>query len=700
MVVFITALLTTVALKYNWADRGGFVEEAVPFRQALTLWGWGDRPATANPHFFSYPSLSIYAQWFAQSVAVVIGLFSGRYATAADAGVEFVLDPSYMVGFARAMSGSMVFACALLAYVWWRSRSRPIGWFVASVLCLSPLFVRSVVRMPPEVLMAPLAVLLVAVATSHKGRRFRLVATGILAGLLVGTKLSAVPCAAVCLWFVSRANRPEASAVRSMVTGCAISLLTFLATTPYAILDYAAFRNDTHFEWEHLRSGHMLGSVAASANAHLIQLLAAVGYALPLALLALPFVSQRIPTRAWLALTASATFVVPAVLASSGGPERYVLPIVPLLWLLVAEVFHACASGRTWPGRAAAALILVTGLMHLGMMATRSLAGPVVVPTAAASEWLTRHAGPHDIIVQERGSLALLTKSNVRELEASRCYQGASERWRDSARSARWFSVVALPFVASGEISTQVRGPDGSEVTVRAFYPGWKVLPSVYEVLDEIDVQYIARNQSISARLTRVFPELEWEQLHERPDSGWITFEGSKGRAREDADVAIQSVRHAAGGVSHLAPDWWESGADFRIIAEQSLPTARPVDHEVLAIARRQVFAEWIEPFLGELAELSVARGEMRSAARAARLILTNDPENLLALRIAILALADVNEGVSGKSTSTELHQAPIESERDWIVRVLTDWGLDQQLVDAETARYLTWRHGARRQAK
>src|SRR5439155_19348992 len=76
--LFITLGCIALAL-HGQRDRGGFAEEAIPFRQALTLWGWGSSGPTANPHFFEYPSLSIYFHWIIQACAVALGRLRGRF---------------------------------------------------------------------------------------------------------------------------------------------------------------------------------------------------------------------------------------------------------------------------------------------------------------------------------------------------------------------------------------------------------------------------------------------------------------------------------------------------------------------------------------------------------------------------------------------------------------------------------------------
>src|SRR5580765_5855870 len=54
------------------------LEEAYPFRQALELWGWDTGRTDWNPHFFFYPSLSLYLHFLLQKAAVGMGMLTGR----------------------------------------------------------------------------------------------------------------------------------------------------------------------------------------------------------------------------------------------------------------------------------------------------------------------------------------------------------------------------------------------------------------------------------------------------------------------------------------------------------------------------------------------------------------------------------------------------------------------------------------------
>src|SRR5262245_11931990 len=94
VVVAVAVVLRALRLGHGLPD---VVEEEYPFRIALGMWGWETGRTDWNPHFFAYPSLSFYAHFLMQKVAVGIGILTGRYTNAADYRLAFETDPTSMM---------------------------------------------------------------------------------------------------------------------------------------------------------------------------------------------------------------------------------------------------------------------------------------------------------------------------------------------------------------------------------------------------------------------------------------------------------------------------------------------------------------------------------------------------------------------------------------------------------------------------
>src|SRR5262249_54864596 len=97
-----TALALIVALAVGlrlWRIATGlpdFLEEAIPFRLALGMRDAASGRIDWNPHYFNYPSLSIYLHFVVQQAAYAIGRLWGHYKSYADYLLTFTIDPTPM----------------------------------------------------------------------------------------------------------------------------------------------------------------------------------------------------------------------------------------------------------------------------------------------------------------------------------------------------------------------------------------------------------------------------------------------------------------------------------------------------------------------------------------------------------------------------------------------------------------------------
>src|SRR4249920_1138308 len=95
--VFIGVLLRLWHVDHDLPD---FNEEAMIFRKALAMWGPDGRHADLNPHFFVYPSLTIYIHFLVQHMSRALQGF----ANPADFLLSLTMDPSKTVVMSRWVS--------------------------------------------------------------------------------------------------------------------------------------------------------------------------------------------------------------------------------------------------------------------------------------------------------------------------------------------------------------------------------------------------------------------------------------------------------------------------------------------------------------------------------------------------------------------------------------------------------------------
>lgn len=684
------ALATVVFARFAFFDRGGFAEEAIPFRQAFVLWGWGETPATLNPHFFSYPSFSIYAHWLVQWTAGAMGVLTGRYQNLSDAGVEFALAPTYLVSAARFSMFLSLALTAWLGYSWWAGRSRWMGGWVAVLLCTSPLLTRSALQLTPEILMCPgVLLVLLLLRRERSASAARRALCCLVAGAVCGIKYSALPLSLVCVVVLAGRETGLARRLRHAVLLAALVVLGFTLTTPFAVLAWPEFRAGVVFELRHLAEGHLGGTRAQTLAAHMVQLWDAGGVALVAALVGGVAFPRTMSRNAILALIGAATFALPAMGARSGGPERYLVPCIPMLWVYVSECARALMGHGVRASRVVGVICIVGGGATIVQQARSVITGPTASPVAGASEWVRTHARPDDVIVSDHGALATFSVEDQASLMNSRCLAGASPEWQRRARTALAHNIVTIPFMAAGKIGATVSMGDGTSREVDVFDPAWNLVPAFHEALQDVPVQYIVTSESIQGRLrTELARGTPPRSLHVPLGPEVFPAETTAARRGHANAVRVYRAAEAPSESPQLAAGWW-----FAHAQPASRNGAPPIPGALMDVARGRVYLQRVRPFLLALAVGELKRGDFAAAANAARLLVMSDPTDVVAARIALVAVADGDRGViqarDGTSAIRRSHSEPLQQ---WLSRVLAAWGVAEATASDEVARFLAWK--------
>jgi hypothetical protein len=207
--LLITLVLVSALVLRLWHIRHGlpdFLEEAIPFKKAFEMWGWETGRTDLNPHFFNYPTLSIYIHFALQKLHFAFGMLSGRYTVPADYWLAYHLDPTPQVVLARLVGVVSDGATLLGVWVIGERMRRGVGLLAALLLALAPTVLLTGRSIYSDSLMATLAVWALErlLAYQATGGRGRLLTALVLIGLAAGAKYTAgllvVPLAAV-LWF-------------------------------------------------------------------------------------------------------------------------------------------------------------------------------------------------------------------------------------------------------------------------------------------------------------------------------------------------------------------------------------------------------------------------------------------------------------------------------------------------------------------
>src|SRR5689334_11615497 len=135
-----TALALALALRLHGIGWGlpGVYEEAYPFKKAWDMWGFGPlRGFDLDPHWFRYPSLTIYLQMLGQALSFGLLHLSGAAHSMVDVRLLYIFDKTtfYLIG----RSFTVLFGAATVLPVWALARraAAPPAAAVAALLVAS-----------------------------------------------------------------------------------------------------------------------------------------------------------------------------------------------------------------------------------------------------------------------------------------------------------------------------------------------------------------------------------------------------------------------------------------------------------------------------------------------------------------------------------------------------------------------------------
>jgi 4-amino-4-deoxy-L-arabinose transferase-like glycosyltransferase len=320
-----------------------------------------------NPRFFHWPSFTFY-------------LFAAVYAAASLVrrvfGVDAAMTVIDRVVLARAV---VALAGTLTVFVLYRLGRRIIdnttGLFAAAFLTVAILHVRDSHFAMTDVLMtllltASLALLVRAVDSSLAGetalRGFAL--AGVAAGLAASTKYNAAALVGAmgAAHFVLVFQRREAGTARTWMAALSFTaafIASFLAGSPYAVLDFKQFEADLRFDFTHLSGGHGL-DLGRGWRYHLERSLP-YGVGLPIFVAACVGVVPTIRRHARHAFILGG-FALPFYLAIGSGATvffRYVMPLVPIVCLLAAAGIRYLTPWLSARTRVPATAVMTTLLL-------------------------------------------------------------------------------------------------------------------------------------------------------------------------------------------------------------------------------------------------------------------------------------------------------------------------------------------------
>lgn len=465
-----------------------FVEEAIPFRNALAMHDWRTGRISLNPQQFNYPSLGIYLQLLVQQLSIWLGHAFHVYSTPADYALSYDTDPTTMIVLARLVTVGADLAALTAVHMMLWPYIGPLV-IVADVLMAAQ---PSLIRTGQGIFVDPIAAALgmAAIACLVKGAKTRGTAPiyigSVFIGLAVATKYTWIvlvcPQLAVCTVTKLR--------WRVMALSLAISLAVFASASPFVLLNTVSAERDIMFEIAHASPGVVLNLGQTlmllrrvADNLGYVGLGAVIGSMLT--------VRYSVVARVcWLYLAMGAL-----VLAGSHiFAERYLELVLPICVVLIAIVCDWLFAWRRVVGIVASGAIL----FPVGFKGVEAASHPVGVTQIEARRWMERTLGRRALILQDAYGVSVLSPYERAKIIDSDVFASASSHQQQRFLGRSVLNVVSMPIVTEGKCVIRMRN-GGTRV-----YEPMVVNDMIYDAGVLHACEYVVVSNTIRARIKSI----------------------------------------------------------------------------------------------------------------------------------------------------------------------------------------------------
>ncbi len=463
--LFLLLMLLAVAFllrlyRISWGLPDVF-EEATPLREAWKMWGWGPNSAfDPNPHFFNYPSLTIYCQFLGQG-ALYLGMrLAGTVDSAVDYAAYYAADPTPFLVTGRLITTLFGVGTVLVLYRLCRRIASPFAACAAAFfLAISTFDIQKSQMVEVDVPLAffsTLALLSMVRVTERPSLRNYLLA-GIFTGLAVSTKYTVL--VLLLPLSVSHLLVPKGMVDGSEggerrgrwihpAAALSAAAIVFFVTSPFVLLDHATFLRHIAFEREHMREGHF-GLERAGTILFYIKAVSGRILGWPLLVLAAGGAVYRLVRSRRPAELILISFAVPYCLLVATWAmkaDRYLMPVLPVALAFSAAAMDGLLGLPALAERrrriAAAVLLFLAAGIPLAALYPAHLKGYEPDSRTLAREWIETNVPTGAFIVMESYGPELLTPHLYLSLE-SEIRSALIERTADRPQ----YAVQPLPML-------------------------------------------------------------------------------------------------------------------------------------------------------------------------------------------------------------------------------------------------------------
>jgi hypothetical protein len=366
-----------------------------------------------NPRFFHWPSVEFYAVAAVYRLAFEVGHFRGLFHLKFDVYKDAMLNPTPYLLVPRVVSVVAGVVTVWLVYrVTQRLFDRATALVASFLTAVAYLHVRDShfgVTDVPMTCLAVAAMLPLSRTFLDPSQIRNWIASGVVVGLAASTKYNGAAMVAVGL-AIAAANGlgdrhlwPRRTVVKGAAAFLIAALVSFVAGTPFAVLDYPRFIEGLQFNSHHLATGHGI----VLGRGWLYHLTFSLRYGLGTPLLIVAVAGMLVLTwQSWRKALVVCTFPVVYYLILGRGYTvfvRYMTPLVPFLCMTAAiAVVEIGRRVARWSpksrGPAMAVVALSVALPSIGQVIafdrliarpdTRVLAADWLKPRMAPSDWI------------------------------------------------------------------------------------------------------------------------------------------------------------------------------------------------------------------------------------------------------------------------------------------------------------------------
>jgi hypothetical protein len=424
-VLALAAALRLVAISYGLpavfnSDEPFVVDVAVSF-------GAG----TLNPHLFKYPTLWMYLLFASYGVYFLLWSGLGLLRTVRQFGQLFAWHPGVFFLIGRLLAAAVSLLGCERVYrtgkLLWGDRA---GLLAAAFLAVSPALVLSShsVKMDQCVFFLAAWSLWFAVRHLEEGRDRDLLLCGLAAGLSVAAQYPSAPLGILvpAAWLGRRWGREPLTDARGLgllAGACALVPAGFLLGTPFALLDFPAFKANM-IDLSRMETGRAVGWLAVTKN--LFGLPEAGMFGASAAVLGLAWAARREPRRALLLGASPIVYLILLSPTTQGGMPRYLYAAYPAAALLIGAGASLLISAAPSVPRRVAAAVAAAVLLGPGLRASVALDRELLLPDTRtlSTAWIEKNipAGTKVLLDQDHASprLAFSRPEVERLLEKTR----------------------------------------------------------------------------------------------------------------------------------------------------------------------------------------------------------------------------------------------------------------------------------------